>query len=104
LSQPLEKFLILLLLQFKNISEKEWLKNIVELFKNGKTKIFIPIKKKLFTSVEKAEQEVFDILAANVQTFLPNFEKTEKTSKKFMFKLIAQAITENPESVQKNYY
>lgn len=54
-----------------------------------------------FTSVEKAEQEVFDILAANVQTFLPNFEKTEKTSKKFMFKLIAQAITENPESVQK---
>ncbi|RCU28266.1 ATP-binding protein [Acinetobacter baumannii] len=53
------------------------------------------------TSVEKAEQEVFDILAANVQTFLPNFEKTEKTSKKFMFKLIAQAITENPESVQK---
>lgn len=54
-----------------------------------------------FNSVEKAEQEVFDILAANVQTFLPNFEKTEKTSKKFMFKLIAQAITENPESVQK---
>lgn len=52
-------------------------------------------------SVEKAEQEVFDILAANVQTFLPNFDKTEKTSKKFMFKLIAQAITENPESVQK---
>lgn len=57
--------------------------------------------KNSFTSVEKAEQEVFDILAANVQTFLPNFEKTEKTSKKFMFKLIAQAITENPESVQK---
>src|SRR5690606_23382709 len=54
-----------------------------------------------FNSIEKAEQEVFDILAANVQTFLPNFEKTEKTSKKFMFKLIAQAITENPESVQK---
>lgn len=57
--------------------------------------------KNSLTSVEKAEQEVFDILAANVQTFLPNFEKTEKTSKKFMFKLIAQAITENPESVQK---
>lgn len=51
--------------------------------------------------VEKAEQEVFDILAVNVQTFLPNFEKTELTSKKFMFKLIAQAISENPESVQK---
>jgi hypothetical protein len=77
----------------------------VELFKNGKTKNIYPYQEKTsFTSVEKAEQEVFDILAANVQTFLPNFEKTEKTSKKFMFKLIAQAITENPESVQKNYY
>ncbi|OUY06990.1 ATP-binding protein [Acinetobacter populi] len=57
--------------------------------------------KSSLTSVEKAEQEVFDILAVNVQTFLPNFDKTETTSKKFMFKLIAQAITENPESVQK---
>lgn len=56
---------------------------------------------KLLNSIEKAEQEVFDILAANVQTFLPNFSKTEKTSKKFMFKLIAQAINENPESLQK---
>lgn len=63
--------------------------------------IYPYLDKNSFTSVEKAEQEVFDILAANVQTFLPNFEKTEKTSKKFMFKLIAQAITENPESVQK---
>lgn len=56
---------------------------------------------KALSPVEKAEQEVFDILAVNVQTFLPNFEKTELKSKKFMFKLIAQAISENPESVQK---
>lgn len=53
------------------------------------------------TEVQKAEKDVFDILAVNVQNFLPNFQKTERTSKKFMFKLIAQAISENPESVQK---
>ena len=53
------------------------------------------------TEVKKAEKDVFDILAVNVQNFLPNFYKTERTSKKFMFKLIAQAISENPESVQK---
>jgi len=53
------------------------------------------------TEVKKAEKDVFDILAVNVQNFLPNFHKTERISKKFMFKLIAQAISENPESVQK---
>lgn len=53
------------------------------------------------TEVQKAEKDVFDILAVNVQNFLPNFYKTERTSKKFMFKLIAQAISENPESVQR---
>ncbi|WP_315080310.1 ATP-binding protein [Acinetobacter guillouiae] len=56
---------------------------------------------KPLTEVQKAEKDVFDILAVNVQNFLPNFHKTEKTSKKFMFKLIAQAIAENPESIQK---
>lgn len=49
----------------------------------------------------KAEQEIFDILAVNVQTFLPSFEKADVKSKKFMFKLLAQAITQNPESVQR---
>lgn len=56
---------------------------------------------KPLTEVQKAEKDVFDILAVNVQNFLPNFHKTEKTSKKFMFKLIAQAIAENPKSIQK---
>lgn len=51
--------------------------------------------------VIKAEQEMFDILAVNVQTFLPSFENNDPKSKKFMFKLLAQAITQNPESVQK---
>ncbi|WP_298144339.1 ATP-binding protein [uncultured Acinetobacter sp.] len=53
------------------------------------------------TEVKKVEKDVFDILAINIQNFLPNFKKTDHTSKKFMFKLLAQAISENPESVQK---
>ena len=56
---------------------------------------------KQLSEVKKAEKDVFDILAVNVQNFLPNFHKTERTSKRFMFKLIAQAIAENPESIQK---
>lgn len=51
--------------------------------------------------VEIAERQVFDILAVNVQSYLPEFEEKDKKSKKFTFRLLAQAISDNPESVQK---
>jgi hypothetical protein len=51
--------------------------------------------------VEEAERQVFDILAVNVQSYLPSFEDADAKSKKFTFLLLAQAIRENPESVQK---
>ncbi|MBI3776850.1 MAG: ATP-binding protein [Gammaproteobacteria bacterium] len=51
--------------------------------------------------VETAERQVFDILAVNVQSYLPSFDDADIKSKKFTFRLLAQAIRENPESVQK---
>lgn len=51
--------------------------------------------------VEEAERQVFDILAVNVQSYLPSFEDADIKSKKFTFRLLAQAIRENPDSVQK---
>lgn len=50
--------------------------------------------------VEEAERQVFDILAVNVQSYLPSFEDYDKQSRKFTFRLLAQAIHENPSSVQ----
>ena len=50
------------------------------------------------TSVER---KVFDILAVNVQSYLKNFEKADKKTKKFTFMLLSQAIKQNPVSVQK---
>lgn len=50
--------------------------------------------------VEFAERQVFDILAVNVQSYLPSFEDADFKSRKFTFRLLAQAIRENPESVQ----
>lgn len=47
------------------------------------------------------ERQVFDILAVNVQSYLKNFNSADKTTKKFTFKLLSQAIKENPASVQK---
>jgi Histidine kinase-, DNA gyrase B-, and HSP90-like ATPase len=51
-------------------------------------------------SSEKIERQVFDILAVNVEDHLPSFEEASTASKKFTFRLLAQAIRENPESVR----
>lgn len=50
--------------------------------------------------IEEAERQVFDILAVNVQSYLPSFEEADKQSKRFTFRLLAQAVHENPSSVQ----
>jgi len=49
---------------------------------------------------EKVERQVFDILAVNVEDHLPSFDEASNTSKKFTFRLLAQAIRENPDSVR----
>ncbi len=50
--------------------------------------------------VEQAERQVFDILAVNVESYLPSFEEADTKSRKFTFRLLAQAVRENPDSVQ----
>ena len=50
--------------------------------------------------VEEAERQVFDILAVNVESYLPSFEEADTKSRKFTFRLLAQAVRDNPDSVQ----
>lgn len=50
--------------------------------------------------VEEAERQVFDILAVNVQSYLPSFDDADIKSKKFTFRLLALAVKENPDSIQ----
>ncbi len=50
--------------------------------------------------VELAERQVFDILAVNVQSYLPSFENIDQKAKKFTFRLLSQAVKDNPDSVQ----
>lgn len=58
-------------------------------------------EKKYLDPTREAERKVFDILAVNVQTYLKKFNKSDKKTKKFTFKLLRQAIEANPNSVQK---
>lgn len=49
---------------------------------------------------EQIERQVFDILALNVEDHLPAFDEAPPKSRRFTFRLLAQAIRENPESVR----
>ncbi len=51
--------------------------------------------------IEIAERQVFDILAVNVQSYLPSFETADHKAKQFTFRLLAQAVKDSPESLQK---
>lgn len=52
-------------------------------------------------SVEDVEQKVFNILAVNVESYLTAFNKSNNNIKKFTFKLLSQALKDNPNSVRK---
>ena len=46
--------------------------------------------------VEKAEREVFNVLALNVNTYLPEFSTSDEKTKRFQFRLLRQAIEHAP--------
>lgn len=71
---------------------------IVEKWK--KEEIYPYEEKQDIGPVEFAERQVFDILAVSVQSYLPSFEDSDLKQKKFTFFLLAQAIRQNPDSVQ----
>jgi hypothetical protein len=46
--------------------------------------------------VEKAEQQVFDICAATIHEFLPQFESVDKNSRQFTYRLVREALENSP--------
>lgn len=90
----------------KNKVKEHFRRRLVEdrskIIERWKEEQIYPYEDKLnFDPVETAERQVFDILAVNVQSYLPSFDEADVKSKKFTFQLLAQAIRGNPESVQK---
>jgi hypothetical protein len=60
-----------------------------------------PYEEKMDLSpVEEAERQVFDIIAVKVESYLPDFDDADIKSKQFVFRLLAQALHQNPESLQ----
>jgi hypothetical protein len=50
--------------------------------------------------LRQVEREVFDVCAVKVHEYLPNFEKTESKSKRLTFRLLREALENNPDSLQ----
>jgi hypothetical protein len=52
-------------------------------------------------AVEVAKRQVFDVVAQNVEKYLPDFKGSKKKSKQFTFNLLRQAIETSPSSLRK---
>ena len=52
------------------------------------------------TQIEIAKREIFDMVATKVEDSLPKFTQADTKTKRFTFKLLSQAIQNNPESLQ----
>jgi hypothetical protein len=52
-------------------------------------------------TVEEAKRQVFDILASQVNEYLPEFNSQERTSKRFTLDLIASALENNPQELNR---
>lgn len=50
--------------------------------------------------IEAAKREIFDIIASKVEDNLPKFSKANDKTKKFTFKLLSQALEDNPQAMQ----
>ncbi len=53
------------------------------------------------TSVERVERDVFDVVALSVASYSPGFENSDTTTKRLSFRLLAEAVTQSPEAVQR---
>jgi hypothetical protein len=51
--------------------------------------------------VEVAKRQVFDVVAENVEKYLPDFKTSKKKSKQLTFNLLRQAIETSPSSLRK---
>ena len=76
---------------------KEKLKGLVEQWKAEK---IYPYENDPTTTGQEVERKVFDLVAVNVATNLPDFEQQDQRNKKFQLRILKQAIERSPEELQ----
>ena len=81
----------------KNKKYQEQLDRIERWKKEG----IYPYGQEETSAIYQIEQDVFDIIATNVEDNLPKFQQIDTNTRKFTFKLLAQALKDNPIAIQK---
>ncbi|MCX6152783.1 MAG: ATP-binding protein [Candidatus Kapabacteria bacterium] len=88
----------------------EFIKDFIRLKLHQNAKDFItelksehiyPFNSEPKSEAEKVERQVFDILALNVNEHLPGFEKQDSVNKKLTFRLIKEALENDPKGFSK---
>lgn len=59
-----------------------------------------PFKNEPLDEIDKAERQVFDIIALNVAENIPNFEGSDRSTKAFQFRILKQSIENSPDELQ----
>lgn len=85
---------------------KEYLRQRMHLYSgefidNLKTKGIYPYKDNADNIIEQSKRQVFDIVALQVNEYLPNFEEQDDKSKKFTLSLIKEALEKDSTSLQR---
>ncbi len=83
---------------FKNKKKQE---NLVKLDKWKSEGIYPFEENDDIGAVESVKRDIFDMIATKVEDNLPKFDKADTATKKFTFKLLSQAVQDNPKSMQK---
>src|SRR5439155_24295487 len=76
---------------------KEKLKSLVE---EWKTEQVYPFKEEPKNPVQEVERKVFDLVAVNVATNLPDFQTQDRRNRKFQLRMLRQAIERGPKQLQ----
>ena len=71
-----------------------------DLVKKWKEDKVYPYERPPSNPISVAEQQVFDVCAFKVNTYLPSFERSDIKSKRLTFRLIREALESNPSSLQ----
>lgn len=72
-----------------------------ELVSQWKKENIYPYSGEPLSVVERTERQVFDVIALNVNSYLPDFSGSDERSKRFSLRLLKQAIESNPDSIQR---
>jgi hypothetical protein len=68
----------------------------VDLITEWKTQDIYPYHGDPTNAIEEAERQVFDVLALNINSYLPKFPDSDTRSKRFTLKLIKESLEKNP--------